>query len=190
MGKLFLENEVIIITENEAGSNCGFGSSPLPTGTSNTWTGYGALANLTTGARNSAAGANSLNQLTEGNDNTAHGQHALLSLTTGSRNTAVGSYAGISNTTGSENVYIGYNAGEKHTGTGSVFIGNSCANEETIGDFLFLVGSTGKATGCIIRGNLEKQEVAFLGAAPVKRAAHPTTLAEVITILKNLGFCE
>jgi hypothetical protein len=37
---------------------------------------------------------------------------------------------------------------------------------------------------------LNSQRLGFYGVAPVARAAHPTTLAQVITLLTNLGLCN
>lgn len=56
-------------------------------------------------------------------------------------------------------------------------------NATGIGDLL-----TFNTTGGVTLG-AAGQEVGFYGTTPVSQAAHPTTLADVITLLTNLGLC-
>lgn len=160
--------------------NPGIGSNVVPTSGEggNVYLGVGALESITTGQLNVGVGNLAGSSIATGNDNVCVGPVAGGELTEGTANVMVGLQAGVGVTTGNFNVCVGYLAGRKLTA--------SAANQLRIGK-----GDTGEAErAMLIAGDMEALTVGFLGAAPVAMATHPTTLAEVITILKNLGFCE
>lgn len=157
-------------------------------GTGNVGIGSGALAALTTGKFNTAVGGSALTELTTGTENTGVGNGVLESVTTTSKNTAVGQNA-LQEATGADNTAVGYEAGAHATGSGNVFIGYEAGIEET-GSNVLEIGAGTNVSAYLVRGDLAAHKIAFLGAEPAPRAAHPTTLADVITILTNLGFCE
>lgn len=59
----------------------------------------------------------------------------------------------------------------------------------TAGHILLTVGDADGTYGYIRIGNSASERVGFYTTTGVAQAAHPTTLAEVITILTNLGLC-
>lgn len=153
----------------EAGSKMG------PTATGNTAFGTAALQKVQSTTANTAVGSAALRG-TEGEKNTAVGKEALVSLSgVASNNVALGAGAGGGCISGESNVFIGTNAGVAETGSGKLYIANN--------------GTTALVQG-VMSEMAASQELGLYGVAPVKRAAHPTTLAEVITILKNIGICE
>jgi len=131
------------------GGNAGRGNTVTPpTGSDNTFIGYGAGENYTTGGYNMAMGRDALNDLLGGSQNVALGAsagsaiqdgnwnmciggNALFDNVSGHSNTAVG-YGALGNTTANNNIGIGYNAGNLIIGgTSNICIGYSAANGST-----------------------------------------------------------
>ena len=108
--------------------------------------GHDALRTATTGNKNTAVGSGSLRSYNNTNSsqgqNTAVGFSSLRALTTGQQNTAIGEYAlGGSLTTASNNTALGRAAAFSHTGSNSVFIGQSSGNfQTTSGSNVILIG--------------------------------------------------
>jgi hypothetical protein len=88
----------------------GIGQNVPGTGSYNTATGGGALADNTTGSYNTADGNQALSSNTTGQNNSAFGAFALGSNSGGSYNLAVGLYAMAYNSSGSENTASGEGA--------------------------------------------------------------------------------
>jgi hypothetical protein len=191
-----IENAVVATPAESSKANAGIGpaagSALAAKSEANTYLGEHALQKATTGTFNTAIGYGALSVATTAVSNTAVGAAALISVT-GGGNTAVGEGAGSSITTGEENVFVGWEAGNKAEATmsKSILIGKEAGLTATGNGKLIIANNP---TTAIIEGVMSataaNQELAFYGVAPVKRAAHPTTLAEVITILKNIGICE
>lgn len=140
---------------------------------SNTATGYKALATNTSGTSNTANGYEALFSTTAGSNNTANGYLTLYNNTTGGNNTATGDEALYNNTTGGNNTANGNQAGRYISGgsivltapTNSVFLGSSTqalangdANETVIG-----YGATGHGSNTVTIGGPSTVKTYFTG---------------------------
>jgi hypothetical protein len=118
----------------------GFAGNSTTTGTTNTASGYQALASNTSGQQNTASGYKALFSNNSGNQNTAVGEWALFANTTGSGNVAIGIATLESNTTGSGNIAIGglpFNtSGSNNTVIGfGMYTNTTGSNNTAVGEF-------------------------------------------------------
>lgn len=97
--------------------------------------------------------------ITTGDSNVGIGTYALTTLTTGSSNTAVGRRAGYSGNSKTNDCYFGRYSGFRHTGNGSIFLGNLAGQWQTTTSDLLIIDNqdrsniAGELTDCLIVGN-------------------------------------
>jgi hypothetical protein len=165
---------------------------------SNTASGFNALAKLSTGANNTAVGGLALNGDTDGSSNTGIGYFALDSNADGSQNTAVGALAlestvGTSNgSAGSGNTAVGWGAlQDNQTGNDNIAIGNAAGSSITGGSNNIDIGNTGVGgDSSVIRiGNSANQTSFYAaGVSNVNLASGENTLIVVIdSVTGQLG---
>ena len=131
-----------------------------------------------------------------GVNNVAVGVGSLYGVSSGSKNTAVGDYTGFAVTTGSNNAFLGANAGRYETTASNTLIIDvldraNQSDSRTRALVYAVANATASAqTMALNVGSLSVLgSIGVNGATPPAKAAAPTTLAEVITILRNMGFC-
>lgn len=175
-----------------------------------------------TAAGNTALGAFAGQHTTTGGNNVFVGQNAGIENVAGASNTYVGNRAGekanesesknnvaIGNETLSEgeklkgtNVAVGVGAGKKNEGEGNVFLGAFAGEADTGSNKLYVANNS---VTPLIKGVMSEtaatQELAFYGAAPVKRhatvavpaettAANTKAIKELIEAVKGIGIIE
>jgi hypothetical protein len=187
--------------ENTGSKNVGIGFEALRkgSGNSNTVVGTNAGKSFTTGGENTLVGIIAGQSLTTGNENSYFGAAAGANSQTASKNTAIGQEALLANTTGERNVALGYSAGETNTGSSNIFIGNHADASGAVSNKLVIANNT---TVSLISGVMSataaNQELAFYGAAPVKRhatiavpaeetKANTKAIKEIIEAIKAIG---
>lgn len=200
------------------GENTGLGQNALKecsTGTANVAVGIAALEKLKAAKNSTAVGAFAL-QESIGEANIAVGYQAGLKLTGGEniaigtaalgqvgagaeRNVAIGIKALFNAAVKGGNVAVGRVAGEECEGEGNVFIGREAGKAEKGSNKLYIANNE---TTPLIKGVFSEtaanQELAFYGAAPVKRAAtiaepaettaaNTKAIKELIAAVKGIG---
>jgi hypothetical protein len=119
----------------------GFAGNTTTTGTTNTASGYQALASNTTGQQNTANGYQALLSNTIGGQNTAIGEWALQQNSSGADNVAIGIGALQLNTTGNDNTAIGVALARNSTGSTNIAIGLDAMFVNTTGGNNTAVGN-------------------------------------------------
>ena len=119
----------------------GFAGNTTTTGTTNTASGYQALASNTTGQQNTANGYQALLSNTIGSQNTALGAWALQENSSGGDNVAIGIGALQLNTTGNYNTAIGVALAKNTTGSTNIAIGLDAMFVNTTGGNNTAVGN-------------------------------------------------
>ena len=130
--------------------------------------GYEAGKAITSGEGNTAIGYQSLRTATENDMNTAVGYQTLYAISgssgvQGEGNTVMGYKAGRAIITGTQNVMIGQYAGQEVIGNDNLFIGASCASNQTGSRYNIAIGNGsghygfGSATGNTIIGHSSAQ---------------------------------
>lgn len=132
----------------------GFAGNTTTSGSTNTGSGWGSLANNTSGDANTAGGVESLLYNTVGTQNVASGFEALLSNTSGNYNTAAGTFSLYYNNGGNFNTALGYFAGSDYSSpnlTNSTAIG---ANADVTQSNSLVLGSINGVKGATASVNV------------------------------------
>lgn len=153
---------------------------------------------LLTGSNNTAVGNSAAYGAagSTGSNNVAIGVAAMYGVSSGAKNIAIGDYAGFGVTTGANNAFLGANAGRYETTASNTLIidvlnrGNQSDSRARALVYAVANATASNQTMALNVGSLSVLgSIGVNGATPPAKAAAPTTLAEVITILRDLGFC-